>query len=963
MQQHNHENPAQAEPHQSPSRANRGRRHRMMQTAIGMLLIAVISLASCRKAANTAPAYTDRERLLLDTTNNHTRNIDSLMVLVNTYSKQGDRCREMAALAALGHGYQTSNRYSDAVKAHQKQLAIAEELDDTLMKASALNDLGVNYRRLGLHYDGLDYHLRAVETSLLYPDNKVSRKMLKCRAIGYNGAGNVYLAIGSYQKADEMLRKALAVETRLGSHLGMNVDLSNLGIVYERRGLLDSAWTYYKESMRHSELAGSYTGKAYGHLNYGRLYALKGNYRKAISEFRKSISLLHEDRDLWLWLQPTLALADAYIGAGMADSARLQLNLAQETANRIQAREYLPKIDRIKAKLQEREGNYQEALAHYRKAEAQEDSMLNARNLFEIETLQSSISSRRQAKADEERNAELLRERWTKRVAFIVLLALSVLFAIVLHIQRLRRQNHLKLKKMSTMREHFFTNITHEFRTPLTVILGLSHDLTRDKDCPQSVREKAETIERQGGSLLALINQLLDISKVKSAVGNANWRNGDITAYMTMIAESYRDYAQSRHIDLQFTTREAIVMDFVPDYVRKVTDNLLSNAFKFTPEYGRISVNMWQKGERLFIDVADTGAGMDDDTLTHIFEPFYQAESDAKHIGTGVGLALVKQIIDSVGGSIIVESALGKGTTFHLSIPIHNEIKQKLTDFAVGSAPVQRGEEPELTDSEGDDSQCRLLIIEDNHDIAAYIGSQFDSRYAISYADNGRNGLEKAQELVPDIIITDLMMPGMDGLELCRQVRSNDITDHIPIIIVTAKITEEERIKGLEAGADAYLSKPFNADELHMRVEKLLEGRRLLQAKFAGMIQERKSEEEPEDNKTDEMDLRFLAKVSSLVNRQLDRNGKVDVSFLASAVCMSPRQFNRKINALVGYTPLAYIQRLKIKRSCNLLERNPNISMAEVAYRCGFDAYPNFVRAFKNVCGVTPTEYKKKNEL
>lgn len=249
MQQHNHENPAQAEPHQSPSRANRGRRHRMMQTAIGMLLIAVISLASCRKTANTAPAYTDRERLLLDTTNNHTRNIDSLMVLVNTYSKQGDRCREMAALAALGHGYQTSNRYSDAVKAHQKQLTIAEELDDTLMKASALNDLGVNYRRLGLHYDGLDYHLRAVETSLLYPDNKVSRKMLKCRAIGYNGAGNVYLAIGSYQKADEMLRKALAVETRLGSHLVEQLEgmIGTLRVFTSRLATKESYWIFSKE--------------------------------------------------------------------------------------------------------------------------------------------------------------------------------------------------------------------------------------------------------------------------------------------------------------------------------------------------------------------------------------------------------------------------------------------------------------------------------------------------------------------------------------------------------------------------------------------------------------------------------------------------------------------------------------------------------------------------------------------
>ena len=935
----------------------------MMQTTIGMLLIAVISLASCRKAACTEPAYTDRERLQLDTTDNHTKNIDSLMAFVNIYRKQGDRCREMAALAALGHGYQTSSRYSNAVKAHQKQLAIAEELDDTLMKASALNDLGVNYRRLGLHYDGLDYHLRAVETSLLYPDNKVNKKMLKCRAIGYNGAGNVYLAIGSYQKADEMLRKALAVETRLGSHLGMNVDLSNLGIVYERRGMVDSAWTYYKESMRHSELANSYTGKAYGHLNFGRLYALKGDYGNAIKEYRQSMNLLHKDRDLWLWMQPALALADAYVKAGMADSAHLQLERAKSTAHRIQAREYLPKIDRIQAKLLEREGKYQQALAYFRKAEALKDSMINARNVFEIETLQSNISNRRQAQVDKERDAELVRERWTKRIAFTVLLALSVLLAIVLYIQRLRRRNHLKLKKMSTMREHFFTNITHEFRTPLTIILGLSHELTQDKDCPQSVREKAETIERQGDSLLALINQLLDISKVKSAVGNANWRNGDITTYMAMIAESYRDYAHSRNIELQFTTREAIVMDFVPDYVKKVADNLLSNAFKFTPEYGSVSVNMWREGERLFIDTSDTGAGMDDDTLTHIFEPFYQAESDSQHIGTGVGLALVKQIIDSVGGSIIVESTLGKGTTFHLSIPIRNEIKQKLTDFTVGRAPVQRGEEPELASNEGDDSQCRLLIIEDNHDIAAYIGSQFDSRYAISYADNGRNGLEKAQEQVPDIIITDLMMPGMDGLELCRQVRSNDITDHIPIIIVTAKITEEERIKGLEAGADAYLSKPFNADELHMRVEKLLEGRRLLQEKFAGMQQERKEDALEESDKSNETDLRFLAKVSSLVNRQLDRNGKVDVTFLASAVCMSPRQFNRKINALVGYSPLAYIQRLKIKRSCNLLEKDSNISLAEVAYRCGFDAYPNFVRAFKNVCGITPTEYKKKNVL
>lgn len=926
----------------------------MIQTAIGMLLIAVISLASCRKAANTAPAYTDRERLLLDTTNNHTRNIDSLMVLVNTYRKQGDRCREMAALAALGHGYQTSNRYSDAVKAHQKQLAIAEELDDTLMKASALNDLGVNYRRLGLHYDGLDYHLRAVETSLLYPDNKVSRKMLKCRAIGYNGAGNVYLAIGSYQKADEMLRKALAVETRLGSHLGMNVDLSNLGIVYERRGLLDSAWTYYKESMRHSELAGSYTGKAYGHLNYGRLYALKGNYRKAISEFRKSISLLHEDRDLWLWLQPTLALADAYIGAGMADSARLQLNLAQETANRIQAREYLPKIDRIKARLQEREGNYQEALAHYRKAEAQEDSMLNARNLFEIETLQSSISSRRQAKADEERNAELLRERWTKRVAFIVLLALSVLFAIVLHIQRLRRQNHLKLKKMSTMREHFFTNITHEFRTPLTVILGLSQEL--QKDSQEQVRQRAATIERQGQGLLTLINQLLDISKIKSQVGNLEWRNGSITSYVSMMVDTYREYARSRNIDLQLYVKEPVTMDFVPDYVHKVFGNLLSNAFKFTPEYGKVNVSLWRAGDILHVEVSDTGEGMDEETVANAFNPFYQGESDSKNIGTGVGLAIVKQVVDAVHGQISIESEVGQGTTFHIEVPVTNVCENRLAEAKAASTIVQPTAEQELNDSDGTDDQCTILVIEDNRDIAAYIGNLLADRYSVAYATNGEDGLQKAIDLVPDLIITDLMMPGMDGLELCRRVRADNVVNHIPIVIVTAKVSEQERIEGIEAGADAYLAKPFNVDELRSMVERLLDRQRALRSKYSDNADT--ANKETTEVKLTDAERRFLAKTVDYIYLLLDKQ-QLDVNSLADKLCMSSRQFHRKIVAITGSSPSSFMLKIKMKRARHLLETDQRMSIDEIALSCGFEHTSSFYHAFRKTYGVTPKDVRR----
>ncbi|WP_449304003.1 response regulator transcription factor [Prevotella aurantiaca] len=267
------------------------------------------------------------------------------------------------------------------------------------------------------------------------------------------------------------------------------------------------------------------------------------------------------------------------------------------------------------------------------------------------------------------------------------------------------------------------------------------------------------------------------------------------------------------------------------------------------------------------------------------------------------------------------------------------------------------------TDSTENDNTCRLLIVEDNHDIATYIGSLFFQSYAISYAGNGKEGLEKTLDLMSDLIITDLMMPGIDGLELCRQVWGNDVVNHVPIIGVTAKITEEERIKGIEAGADAYLSKPFNTDELRIRVEKLLAGRKLLQEKFTKILVSSKKSTDQETDLSKETDLRFLSKVTSLVYMQLNRNKETDVPIIASQMCMSPRQFYRKINALTGYAPSAYIQHLKIKKACNLVDKDPNITFTEVADQCGFDAYPNFVRAFKNVCDVTPTDYRRKQLL
>ena len=555
-------------------------------------------------------------------------------------------------------------------------------------------------------------------------------------------------------------------------------------------------------------------------------------------------------------------------------------------------------------------------------------------------------------------------ERHLENITFTVIgLLLLGLLGFFFYIQRIQRRSHKKLKRMSSMRENFFTNITHEFRTPLTIILGLSQELQQEES--EQIRERAKSIERQGQGLLTLINQLLDISKIKSSIGDSRSCRGNVTAHIAMIVDSYRDYALSRDIELIYQPQDQVEMSFVPDYVNKVFNNLLSNAFKFTPPHGKISISLWRVEDSIYIDVADTGHGMDNETVEHAFEPFYQAEGDSKYIGTGIGLALVKQIVKASKGQITLESKLGEGTTFHIIVPIINDqTTPQQTISAATNTPLLPHIETDLEDSECEqDEPCRLLIIEDNHDIASYIGSQFEDHYSVSYATDGTEGFKRAVELVPDIIITDLMMPGLNGLDLCRQIRSNEVVNHIPIIVVTAKVSEEERIKGIEAGADAYLTKPFNTTELRMQVERLLDSRKTLRQKFAQIVIKGQEEDEPETTKLEETDITFLTKVSTIVDQQITLNKNTNVEEIAASLYMSSRQLHRKMKALTGYAPSAYILRLKIRKACELMDQDTEMSLSDIAFQSGFDTYSNFSRSFKSICDVSPSKYRDQRKI
>lgn len=950
MQHHKRGIKASLQPLYGPfSETGGGKNLRLILSALTAFISVCFLLVSCgRKPVS----FTPNERKVADSIVRSTHGIDSLASLQKRLESEGDRLGSSIALREWGKALRNESRFEEALNVHSKGQQQAEAIGDTLEWVQALNNIGTDYRRMGVLDVAQEYHYRAWTLSEECADTSFTAK--KNRAISLNGLGNIYMTLGNYERADSALRLALKVEQQLHSTLGQAINYANLGSIFEYRGQIDSAWVYYRKSMALNTEAGSTLGISLCHTYFGSLYKKARQYDKATEEYETAYRLMKASKDEWHALNSLIALADIYHTTGNDAKEMEYLGKAKAIAERIKSPEHLTEIHTLYYKHYKRTGDYRTALSSYEQATVLQDSVLNMEKVNRIQNTSLNIERNRQAREMSEARHKLEQERTARYVGFailgVVLLVLSGVLAIVLYTNRLRRRNHLALKRLSALRENFFTNITHEFRTPLTVILGLSHNLQENDT--EEVRENARTIERQGKGLLTLINQLLDISKIKSSVGNPDWCNGNIAAHLTMIIETYRDYARSRNIDLHFLAKEAVEMDFVPDYVSKVMNNLLSNAFKFTPEYGKVSVSVWRESNCLFLDVADTGEGMDKETLSHVFEPFYQAETDARNIGTGVGLALVKQIIDAVEGSITVESTVGKGTTFHIHVPIHNDSKRDMGITTIDNSPLLPENETTPADSEGEDSQCHLLVIEDNRDIAAYIGSLFADRYAVSYAANGREGMEKALNLVPDLIITDLMMPGMDGLEVCRQVRENEIINHIPIIVVTAKITEEERIKGLEAGADAYLAKPFNADELRTRVEKLLDRHRHLRDKFSN------SADTDKEQKLTDVERHFLAKVVDFIYQLLDKR-HLDVNTLADKLCMSPRQLHRKLVAITGDSPATYMLKIKMQRARNLLETKPGLTIENIADRCGFEHTPNFYSAFRKMYGVTPMDYRR----
>ena len=906
--------------------------------------------------------------------------------------------------------YTTNAYYTEALSYNDRALPLAKKRDTDLY-ATMLCDRAYCLFKTSDYTQAIEVGREAVRLC-----QKTGNMLQLSRAYLYISLVNH--ALQNYDEAKVLVEKSIRTNAKLGVNMQTHNVLGCAAEIFCSARELDKAADYGRQAVEAARAMDYQSGVANHLTQLSYVYDRAGEYALG------------------------LAAADSAIAIVMAqdpvDRNQLALSLEFKGWNLIDMKRHREAADVLREaiRLEEEVGNTHAAMYDYRtlsEALEPDDPRAAMKAIRRYTVMSDSLHSAQLKELMSKANAELhndelqeqnAQERRANRVITftamtIVLLLVALVGALWWAFRQKKRTTDI-LQRLTKDREIFFTNVTHELRTPLTVILGIAREIkTHPSACrvregndgaggSVPVGELGSVLERQAQQLLTLVNQLLDISKLKSSLGQQPMRHGNLTAYVEMQVETSREQARQKGVEVSFERDEApIELDYVADFVDKVVGNLLSNAIKYTDTGGKVQARLHRKGSQIELEVADTGPGIAASDLPHVFEPFYRT-GNAKGIGSGVGLALVKQIVDAVGGKIEVTSSVGEGTTMTVKVPVpQNRLRNSSSGSEETAAvppsdsvPSKNGNKSlSVSPSRQENltlhpakegvgggaatSSPSILLVEVNLDVANFIGRQLEGRFEVHHASDGQEGIAQAMTLVPDLIITDLMMPHTDGLALCRTIRANDVTNHIPIIVVTAKATEADRIRGLEAGADAYLYKPFNVDELNIRVNKLLEQRQLMRDKFKNREDTEADSDissvsnEPRDPipaaeqaasaPTETVNASsfvagsetFLERVREVV-QQLMPQGACDVERVASELCMSSSQLRRKMNAVTGQSPKKYIQGLQLEQARHLLATHPERTLVEVAEACGYYDLSHFIRVFRNAYGITPGDFLHK---
>ncbi len=531
---------------------------------------------------------------------------------------------------------------------------------------------------------------------------------------------------------------------------------------------------------------------------------------------------------------------------------------------------------------------------------------------------------------------------------------------------RLRIQEHIHAEEMGEAKLRFFMNISHEIRTPMTLIITPLLSLMKQDSDPQR-HNIYLTIKRNAERILNLINQMMDLRKIDKGMMQMRMQETDLIGFTEDIHNMFKHQAESKQIALNFEHDT----DHLPVWIDrnnfdKVVVNILSNAFKFTPAGGTINIKITHDSQNATIAISDSGEKIPEDKLDRIFERFYQTSSgiNDRNLGTGIGLDLTRSLVELHYGAIKAHN-LEQGCEFVVSIPLGNahlrpeEIIDEKENTATNLTDMMEVEDLppiELQPDRNLQHRATIIIAEDDDEIREYLTKELSESYEIHSCTNGREALAEVYRTQPDIVISDVMMPEMDGNTLCTQLKLNPQTNHLPVILLTAKNRDEDKLEGLETGADAYIVKPFNMDILRRTIANLINARALLRQKYGRTDQ---LEDQMEEVKVKSPDEKLLDRIMKTINKQLN-NSDLSVDMIADEVGISRVHLHRKMKELTGQTPHDFIRTLRLKQAANLLTTQ-NMNITEVVYACGFSNPTSFSTLFKSVYGMSPREYMKEH--
>jgi len=556
-------------------------------------------------------------------------------------------------------------------------------------------------------------------------------------------------------------------------------------------------------------------------------------------------------------------------------------------------------------------------------------------------------------------NPPLWMTMWAK-IFYLFLIVLIIYFILRIYKYKLKIENSLVLEKISHQQEHelneekmkFFTNITHELRTPLTLILGPLEDLVSDSAIPPEQAKKIISIHRVANRLLHLINQILEFRKSTNKNRKLRVLKDDFVKYVYDTGLKYKELGHNRNVEFKIEVPEIkIEMFFDPEVVTIILDNLLSNAFKYTQEgVIRLKLRNYVDGNIDYTEiiVTDTGFGISETDLPHIFERYYQAKNASYPIpGTGIGLALVQNMVELHEAEISVNSQLNKGTTFKVKFITNNSYPEVIH--------IHPGEVHSELNERGENLKNVILVVDDNQEIVEYIRDCLMDTYIIITAENGNVGYQIACDKVPDLVISDVMMPVMDGIEMCKVMKQDVRTSHIPIVLLTAKGSLQDQSEGYDAGADSYLTKPFSGNLLKSRLRNILEARKKLSAEYSSKF---KDKQLLFNESISQLDKEFLEKLTAVIENNLE-DEDMNISHISSQLSMSHSTLYRKIKALTNLTANEYIRKVRVKVAEQLLLTN-QYTISEIMYRIGINSSSYFRQCFKDEFGMNPSEYLQK---